>query len=78
MLTFEIPGLKLVKVEITDEVEVDLPGSHFLREIVTNQFFVCWMEPKSYWNSLRKLAHLASISVTMFLLIKAVDEHKDQ
>lgn len=36
VLTFEIPGLKLVKVEVTDEVEVDLPGSHFLREIVTN------------------------------------------
>lgn len=31
------------------------------------------MEPKSYWNSLRKLAHLASIDVTTLLLITTVD-----
>ena len=51
MLTLEIPRLELVKIQVANEVKVDLHGTDFLGKVVAHQFFVCGVEPKSYWNS---------------------------
>lgn len=52
MTTWEIPRLTLVKIHVRDGSCNEIEIGDFVGQIVSDEFFICGMESKPWWQAL--------------------------
>lgn len=50
--TLDVPRLKLIKIDLTNHIQIDLFVRHFLSQIVVQKLLFRWMESET-WRNLR-------------------------
>lgn len=49
-LTRQIPWLTLIQINLSNGSSTKTIVKNLLREVVSYEFFICWMKPKTWWQ----------------------------
>lgn len=61
LLTRQIPRFTLVQISLSNGPGAEAAIKNLLWEVMSDEFFICWMEPEPWWQIKRLLCHYLSV-----------------